>query len=137
MCYPLLSLAEIQIQYIENKIKDLTTFKSALGYIEILINYYLALTMIDGKISNAATSTKSSQLCYVCKASPQEINLVDMALKKSVDIESFQFRISTLHAWIRFFKSFLHISYRLDFKKWQAQGESVLLNTLLNTKTGQ
>ena len=36
---------------------------------------------------------------------------------------AFQFGLSTLHARIRFMEYFLHLSYRLGFKKWQAKGD--------------
>jgi len=38
-----------------------------------------------------------------------------------VEEKYFKFGLSTLHAWIRFFECLLHISYRLDFKKWQVR----------------
>lgn len=42
------------------------------------------------------------------------INIID-----SHDIkENYEFGISTLHAWIRSLECFLHISYRLNIKKW-------------------
>lgn len=34
------------------------------------------------------------------------------------------FGLSTLHAWIRCFECLLHISYRLEVKKWQLRNES-------------
>jgi hypothetical protein len=33
--------------------------------------------------------------------------------------------MSSLNAWIRFFELCLNVSYRLDFKKWQARGDAV------------
>ena len=33
------------------------------------------------------------------------------------------FGLSTLHAWIRTFECLLHISYRLDIKKWPAKSD--------------
>jgi hypothetical protein len=32
--------------------------------------------------------------------------------------------MSSLNAWIRFFELCLNVSYRLDFKKWQARGDA-------------
>lgn len=34
------------------------------------------------------------------------------------------FGISSLHAWIRSFKCFLHIAYRLEIKCWRVQGSN-------------
>ncbi|XP_076660390.1 uncharacterized protein LOC143363727 [Halictus rubicundus] len=42
-----------------------------------------------------------------------------MMIKKEVNEEYLHFGLSTLHAWIRFFECCLHVSYRLDIKKWQ------------------
>ena len=45
--------------------------------------------------------------------------LKDLLVKK----EHYGFGLSTLHAWIRFFECMLHISYRLDIKKWQVRSD--------------
>lgn len=37
--------------------------------------------------------------------------------------EHFGFGLSTLHAWIRCFECLLHISYKLDIKKWEARSK--------------
>lgn len=34
--------------------------------------------------------------------------------------DAFQYGLCTLHAWIRFMETVLHISYNLSFKKWSA-----------------
>lgn len=50
------------------------------------------------------------------------MNDIDMCLSKPViDTARYQFGLSPLHSWIRFFEYFIHLSYRLDFKKWQAR----------------
>ena len=79
--------------------------------------------MIDGKVCNAVVGNKSSQVCYICGASPKEINHIDVIKKRQVDYSTFAFGLSTLHAWIRFFECILHVAYRMDFKKWQARGK--------------
>ena len=83
----------------------------------------LLLTMTDGKICNALTSTSSTQRCYVCEASPKEMNNLVTTKEKEVNFKSFSFGLSTLHAWIGFFECLLHISYRIDNKKWQVRAE--------------
>lgn len=40
-------------------------------------------------------------------------------IQKAVDVSTYRSDLFTLHAWIRFIKCFLHISYRLDMEKWQ------------------
>jgi hypothetical protein len=83
----------------------------------------MVLTMIDGKICNAVTSTSSAQVCYLYGAAPTQMNRIDEIVKKDVDITTYRFRLPTRHAWIRFLECLLHISYRLEIKKWQARGE--------------
>lgn len=90
----------------ENQIKCLK--KTTLNFIgkEVEINHNLILTMMDGKIYNAITST-SSQTCYVCRTTPKIMNRLDILIGKEVD--TFRFGLFTLHTWIR-------------FKEWQIRG---------------
>lgn len=47
-----------------------------------------------------------------------------MNRKKKNIIDNYKFGLSTLHAWIRTFECFLHISYRLNIKKWAVTDET-------------
>lgn len=48
------------------------------------------------------------------------MNNIEKCRKKENAQEIFyNFGLSTLHAWIRFFECLLHIAYRLEFKQWQ------------------
>jgi hypothetical protein len=38
---------------------------------------------------------------------------------KPHDISTYNYDLSTHHAWISFLECFLHVTYRLTFKKWQ------------------
>lgn len=49
------------------------------------------------------------------------MNRIDDCLKKRVEETRYEFGLSPLHSWIRFFEYFIHLAYRLDFKKWQAR----------------
>ncbi|XP_025419316.1 uncharacterized protein LOC112689694 [Sipha flava] len=51
------------------------------------------------------------------------MNKIEKVINKEIDPTTLRFGLSTLHAWIRFFEYFLHVSYRLDIKKWQVRGE--------------
>lgn len=86
----------------------------------VLVKYNMLMTMVDGKICNTITST-SSQCCYICGASPSQMNDLNAVLKRNENEGTFQFGLSVLHAYIRFFEYFLHLAYRLDIKKWQAR----------------
>lgn len=119
--------AELILQeksYVDHQIKKLSPTKYRTeDYRDISVSHVCVMTMIDGKVCNALTDTPSAQTCYVCKATPKEMNNIDSVLGKQVDEETFQFGLSTLHAWIRFFECLLHVSYRLQIKKWQVRGE--------------
>ena len=105
--------------HIENQIAKLLPTQATVSENVVSISHKLLLTMVDGKVCNAITCTKSSQRCLVCGATPKEMNNIDEVLKRTVDPTTFRFGLSVLHAWIRFFECLLHVSYRLDFEKWQ------------------
>lgn len=65
--------------------------------------------------------TNSTQRCYLCGATSKEFNDIDNMLQKEIDESNLKFGLSTLHAWIRFFECLLHLSYKLDVKKWQVR----------------
>lgn len=92
--------------------------------VDVVINYKLLFTMVDGKICNSMTNTRSTQTCYICKAKPTEMNDLDKISTKVPIIENYSFGLSVLHSWIRFLECCLHISYRLDVKTYQARGEN-------------
>lgn len=108
-------------EYIEEQISSLKQLKIGIDGREVTVTYKMLFTMIDGKVCNAVTSTKSAQRCYLCGATSKEFNDIDAILKREVKEENLKFGMSTLHAWIRFFESLLHLSYKLDLKKWQAR----------------
>ena len=86
--------------------------------------------MVDGKICNGLSSTSSSK-CYICEAKPTEMNNLEKCLTKKVDETRFEFGLSPLHSYIRFFEYFLHVSYRLDLKSWRistVEGKEAMLN---------
>jgi len=84
--------------------------------------------MVDGKICSALSHTSSSK-CYICKAKRTKINDLENCLKKKVYESRFEFGLSPLSSYIRFFEFFLHVSYRLDLKSWRVnttEGKQVL-----------
>jgi len=86
------------------------------------------LTMVDGKICSALSHTSSSK-CYICEAKPTEMDDLENCLKKKVSESRFEFGLSPLHSYIRFFEYFLHVSYRLALKSWRVstpEGKQVL-----------
>jgi hypothetical protein len=81
----------------------------------------MALTMVDGKVCNAATGTSSTMRCYICKETSKNFNKLQH--KKEDNPKVLKFGLSTLHARIRLFESLLHLSYKLQIKKWQIRSE--------------
>lgn len=45
-------------------------------------------------------------------------------LSKKIYEDHLHVSISSLHAWIRFIECLLHLSYKLNIKTWQAQGDN-------------
>ena len=98
----------------------------------VIVKFELVMTMVDVKVVNTLTSTSSAQRCYICGATPKFMNNIDEVIKREIRIETAEYGLSPLHAYIRFFEYFLHISYRIDIQKWQARSptekESVARN---------
>lgn len=79
----------------------------------------IVFTMVDGKVCNAATHTKSTMRCYICGATSSDFN--DLTKERSCNTENMRFGLSLLHARIRFFESILHVAYKLPAMKWRAR----------------
>ncbi|CAH0551072.1 unnamed protein product [Brassicogethes aeneus] len=85
------------------------------------IKHRIMLTMVDGKVCNAATDTASTMRCYICGHFSKDFN--KLIKSKEVNVEALKFGLSILHARIRFFESLLHLAYKLPLKKWQARSD--------------
>ena len=116
-----------QKKYIDQQIDNLQVFNIFVDENHcIRIHYAVFFTLIDGKVLNAITDTKSMQTCPICHATPKQFN--DLSNKKEVflpDSKSLVYGISPLHAWIRLLECCLHISYRIDVKVWQIRGDKL------------
>ncbi|KAL0901178.1 hypothetical protein ABMA27_006487 [Loxostege sticticalis] len=108
------------IDEIEEEIKHLRPFV----YGNVIVNYNLVLTMVDTKICNDLTGTDSAMKCFICGATPRNMNKLDQIFDKTPNSDNYRFGISSLHAWIRTFECLLHIAYNLPFKSWSARGEN-------------
>ena len=104
--------------YLENSIKDLVPTEIDEGC--WTIRPIIELTMIDGKVATALSDvTNSTMCCPVCGCKPSDMNRIEEATQRPISSESIRHGLSTLHAWIRSMECFLHISYKLDLKKWR------------------
>lgn len=88
---------------------------------EIRRKHEMVLTMVNGKVANALTNTKSTQACFICGATPKHIKgTLPLPPDKP---ENYAFGMSTLHAWIRSFEFLLNIAYRLELCTNRVSGD--------------
>lgn len=113
-----------EVHLMNEKINSLQSAKVEVNKVEIDINYKMILSMIDGKVCSALSQHQSSQTCYICGASPKDMNDPKRLDKKDPLEDMYSFGISPLHSWIRGFEFLLHLSYKLSIRKWQARTEA-------------
>ncbi|KAJ8877166.1 hypothetical protein PR048_021619 [Dryococelus australis] len=63
-----------EFQSIENQIQLLEPTKVCTENSEYLETHVLIKTMVDGKVCNTLVQNPSAQVCYICGASPKQIN---------------------------------------------------------------
>lgn len=120
-CRPLKFLYEKETaEVIKNEVakveKEISKLKSKEINIKnniLCVNYIMLMTMVDGKVINTLIET-SSQICYVCKCNPINMNNLENMHNFIIDEESFKYELSSLHACIKFLELVLHISYKLE-----------------------
>lgn len=93
-----------EIQYTENQARNIQATKVLEN---INIKHTLLPAMVDGKICNAATNTSSTMRCFICGKTSKTFN--DLSLEIMENPETFKFRLSILHARIRFFEFLLRL----------------------------
>lgn len=86
------------------------------------VKHNLIFAMVDGKVCNAISETKSTQKCFLCGATSAMFNKIEDMIKREVNKQHLAFGLSVLHGWIRTFDFLLHVAYKLPIKKWQARG---------------
>jgi len=70
-----LHFAQREVDYISTLIQNLVPTQDLMeGGRYISVTHELHLTVIEGKVCNALTSMLSSRKCYVCGATPTEMN---------------------------------------------------------------
>lgn len=84
------------------------------------IHHQFHMTMIDGKVFSVVAES-SNQRCGICQASPKMMNDLDLIKNLPGNVDLYQYGLSTLHAWIRFFECIIHIAYRLPIQRWQVR----------------
>jgi len=102
-----------EVEKVEKEITELKPLKLNINNNVVSINYTMVMTMIDGKVINTLTGS-SSQVCFICKYNPTNMNNSDQMHKFKINEDNFKYGLSTLHAWIKFLESTLHIAYKLE-----------------------
>ncbi|XP_029164495.1 uncharacterized protein LOC114935764 [Nylanderia fulva] len=112
-----------EVNDIEQQINSLNPLVTQVHGMEIRVQYNMNFTMIDNKVCNAVSETKSTLRCYLCNATSKDFNDIRKMLQRKVETSNLRFGISTLHAWIRLFECCLHLSYKLTIKKWRVNSD--------------
>ena len=90
--------------------------------------------MVDGKVVSAVTNTASASTYPTCKATPKQMNDLNLVVNPQSENESLMFGISPMHLYIRSFEMFIHISIRLDLPNPTQQIRGEVNKTLAKQK---
>ena len=80
-------------------------------------------TMIDGKVSQTLSGTRSSSTCYLCSppTKPSLMNSLSDIAKKSPSYEMLRYGISPLHLYLNSLDLVLHLAYKKEAKVWRSK----------------
>lgn len=109
--------------YIEDQIKSLKPCKLVIDGIEVCVNFQVCFTMIDGKVNNAVTGTRSAMCCSLCGETSKYFNDIDAMLRVEINASRLQYGLSTLHCWIRFMECLLKVARKSVVGKWKCTTE--------------
>lgn len=117
-----------EIRYVEKSVNELKPTEINLNQIKYSFEHSFEMTMVDGKVCNAATGTNSTSRCYICGATSKDFNnIIDKEVLSN--LTGVNFGLSVLHARIRLFESVLHLAYKLPVQKYRekkTEGEKEL-----------
>lgn len=117
-------LAKVKKEKIDSEISSLTGTLVNLNGKSYRVNHQPIFTMVDGKICNSLTDTKSTLKCYICGATSKEFNNLDLVIQKEIQSDYLSFGISVLHSWIRTFECVLHLAYKLPIASWRVNKDN-------------
>lgn len=109
-----------EIMYVENSAKNLVPTEIDLNGSKLVFQHIFKMTMIDGKVCNAAMDNKSTSRCYICNATSKDFNNLNKN-NAVISEKALSFGLSVLHARIRFFESILHLAYTLPTQKYRVR----------------
>lgn len=81
--YETVDMAIQEMVNTENQIEKLQPSSVRYNDSELVMVKHIIMmfTMVDGKVCNAITSTKSAMRCYICGAAAKDINTIDKTLE--------------------------------------------------------
>jgi len=92
------------------QLDNLKTFACILDDVDnVAVTFKMNMTLIDGKVLNVLTGTKSTQCCPICGVTPTKV-LETKDFSLTPKLEALHFGVSPLHAWIRFLEFVLNIT---------------------------
>lgn len=123
--------------YVKDQIAKLASLVTIIDGKVITVNFKLLFTMIDGKVRNTITITKSNMRYYLCGATSKQFNNLDEVSLLPVNEKNLRYGLASLHAWIHFMEYFLHLGYKLGTKKWQSRSIEDKENVKMQKETIQ
>lgn len=108
------ALTKDWVDSIKREIDNINTVPIEMFGYSLNMSFQLHLTMIDGKVCNAITDTKSSWHCTICGDKKSEFS--NTSKERTINKEVLEYGISPLHARIRFLEYILHIAYDLKYR---------------------
>lgn len=90
-------VTKTEVGRVEKEIMELKSVELNINNSVLCINYTMLMTMVDGKVINTLTES-SSQLCYICKCNPTNMNDLDNMKRFVVNEDNFKYGMSSLHA---------------------------------------
>lgn len=113
-----------EIAYVDHSYNSLEATNVVVNGNPCYVKHKMLLTMVDGKVCNAASDTKSTLRCFICGATSKDFN--NLHQPKEIRKETLRFGLSILHARIRLFESLLHLAYKLPVRRWRIQIEELV-----------
>lgn len=106
-------VTKTEVGRVEKEMMELKSVELNINNSVLCIIYTMLMTMVDGKVINTLTES-SSQICYICKCNPTNMNDLDNIKRFVVNEDNVKYGISSLHAWIKFLELVLYIAYKLE-----------------------
>ena len=77
--------------------------------------------MYDVKSINALIDTVYTKECYICGLRDADLSDIDKTLRTQINTNNLNYRILSLHAWIRCFECLVNLLYKLSICQKQVR----------------